>query len=54
AAEALFGVDVANVTTLNVKGKKKIFKGKTGRRVNWKKAMISVADGQMIDVSSTS
>ncbi len=53
AVEALFGVDVLNVTTSNVKGKKKVFKGRVGHRVNWKKAMISVSEGQMIDVSSS-
>ena len=34
AVETLFGVKVEAVTTLNVKGKKKMFKGKSGRRVN--------------------
>ena len=51
AIEALFGVDVLNITTANVKGKKKLSRGKIGRRVNWKKAMIKVSAGQMIDVS---
>jgi large subunit ribosomal protein L23 len=53
AVELLFGVNVENVTTLIVKGKKKVFKGKTGRRINWKKAMIKVSEGQMIDVSAS-
>lgn len=53
AVETLFGVDVKNVTTSIVKGKKKIFKGKMGKRSNWKKAMVSVSEGQMIDVSAT-
>ncbi len=53
AVEKLFGVSVDNVTTSVVKGKKKIFKGKVGRRVNWKKAMVKLSEGQMIDVSST-
>ena len=52
AVETLFGVKVEAVTTLNVKGKKKIFKGKSGRRVNWKKAVVKVSEGQMIDVSA--
>ena len=53
AVETLFGVKVEAVTTLNVKGKKKIFKGKSGRRVNWKKAVVKVSEGQMIDVSAS-
>ncbi|CAB5505131.1 LSU ribosomal protein L23p (L23Ae) [Bathymodiolus thermophilus thioautotrophic gill symbiont] len=53
AIESLFGVTVENVTTSVVKGKKKVFKGKIGRRVNWKKAMVKVSEGQMIDVTAS-
>jgi large subunit ribosomal protein L23 len=53
AVETLFGVKVEAVTTLNVKGKKKMFKGRSGRRVNWKKAVVKVSEGQMIDVSAS-
>ncbi|WP_024792038.1 50S ribosomal protein L23 [Candidatus Ruthturnera calyptogenae] len=53
AVEMLFGVNVENVTTSIVKGKKKIFKGRIGSRPNWKKAMVKVSEGQMIDVSRT-
>ncbi|QKQ24300.1 50S ribosomal protein L23 [Candidatus Ruthia endofausta] len=53
AVEMLFGVNVENVTTSIVKGKKKMFKGRVGSRPNWKKAMVKVSEGQMIDVSST-
>ena len=53
AVETLFGVKVEDVTTSNVKGKKKIFKGKVGRRVNWKKAVVRVSEGQMLDVSAS-
>ncbi len=53
AVEMLFGVNVENVTTSIVKGKKKIFKGRVGSRSNWKKAMVKVSEGQMIDVNST-
>ncbi len=52
AVEALFGVNVENVTTANVRGKKKIFKGRAGTRASWKKAMVSVPEGQMIDISN--
>jgi large subunit ribosomal protein L23 len=53
AVETIFGVKVEDVTTSNVKGKKKIFKGKVGRRVNWKKAVVRVSEGQMLDVSAS-
>jgi len=53
AVETLFGVTVENVTTSVVKGKVKVYKGKKGRRINWKKAMIKVSEGQMIDVSAS-
>ncbi|ABL01959.1 LSU ribosomal protein L23P [Candidatus Ruthia magnifica str. Cm (Calyptogena magnifica)] len=53
AVEMLFSVNVENVTTSIVKGKKKIFKGRIGSRPNWKKAMVKVSEGQMIDVSRT-
>jgi large subunit ribosomal protein L23 len=53
AVELLFGVTVENVTTSVVKGKQKVFKGRIGRRVNWKKAMVIVSEGQMIDVSAS-
>ncbi len=51
AIETLFGVTVNAVQTLNVHGKKKVFRGKFGKRNNWKKAIITVAEGQMIDIS---
>ena len=53
AVETLFGVSVLNVTTSNVKGKRKMFKGKAGKRSNWKKAMVKVSEGQMIDVNAS-
>ena len=46
AAEKLFEVKVDNVRVLNVKGKKKSFRQKLGRRKDWKKAYISLAEGQ--------
>lgn len=53
AVESLFGVTVNNVSTIIVKGKKKIFKGKVGWRSNWKKAMVRVSEGQIINISNT-
>ena len=53
AVEELFGVTVEGVTTSNVKGKRKIYKGKPGQRVNWKKAVVKVSEGQMIDATAS-
>lgn len=49
AVEAVFRVQVAKVNLLNVKGKRKVFKGKPGQRSNKKKAIITLAQGQKID-----
>lgn len=51
AVKLLFNVDVLGVRTLNVGGKQKIFARKLGRRASWKKAIIQVASGQMIDAT---
>ncbi len=53
AVESLFEVDVKSVKTLNVKGKTKRHGQQLGRRVNWKKAYVSLKDGQDIDFLST-
>ena len=53
AVELMFGVKVEAVTTSNVKGKKKVFKGKVGQRSNWKKAVVKVSEGQMIDATAS-
>ena len=53
AVESMFGVKVEAVTTSNVKGKKKVFKGKVGQRNNWKKAVVKVSEGQMIDATAS-
>ncbi len=49
AVEKLFEVKVENVQILNVNGKTKSFKGKQGKRPNWKKAYVRVQEGQLID-----
>ena len=49
AVEALFGVSVSRVTTLNVKGKVKRNARGTTRKKNWKKAYVRLAEGQDID-----
>ena len=50
AIEKLFDVKVEAVNVLNVKGKQKAFKNRTGRRADWRKAYVKLADGQSIDV----
>ncbi|SDR38653.1 50S ribosomal protein L23 [Pseudovibrio sp. Tun.PSC04-5.I4] len=52
AVEALFGVKVKSVNTLIRKGKVKRFKGITGRQNNFKRAVVTLEDGQSIDVTT--
>ena len=52
AVEALFKVDVKGVNTLIQKGKVKRFRGQVGRRNNIKKAIVTLAEGQSIDVTT--
>ncbi len=52
AVEALFGVSVTGVSTVNVKGKVKRFGKSMGRRSDWKKAYVRLAEGQEIDFTS--
>lgn len=49
AVEKLFEVSVTGVTTLNVKGKNKRFGQRLGRRSDWKKAYVTLAEGSEID-----
>ena len=51
AIEALFKVDVISVNTLNVQGKKKVFRGALGKRKDYKKAVVTLAKGQSIDLA---
>ena len=52
AVEALFGVNVVSVNTLVAKGKTKRWKGKPYTRSDVKKAIVRLADGQSIDVTT--
>ena len=52
AVEALFNVKVKAVNTLNVRGKAKRFRGRLGQRSDYKKAVVSLAPGQSIDVTT--
>ena len=52
AVETLFGVKVTAVNTLLRKGKVKRFRGHIGKQSDVKKAYVTLADGQSIDVST--
>ena len=52
AVEGLFNVKVLAVNTLVVKGKAKRFRGRPGQRSDWKKAMVRLAEGQSIDLTT--
>ena len=52
AVESLFSVKVTAVNTLVRKGKVKRFKGIMGRQSDVKKAVVTLADGQSIDVTT--
>ena len=52
AIESLFKVKVTAVNTVRVKGKTKKFRGKEGRRADYKKAIVTLAEGQSIDVTT--
>ncbi len=49
AVEKLFDVQVKGVRTVNAKGKRKRFGMIRGRRRDWKKAYVTLAEGQDID-----
>ena len=52
AVEALFGVKVKAVNTLLRKGKVKRFRGVKGRQSDVKKAVVTLVEGQSIDVAT--
>ena len=52
AVEALFGVTVTGVNTIVSKGKTKTWKGTPYRRSDSKKAIVTLAEGQSIDITS--
>ena len=52
AVEALFNVTVTGVNTMVTKGKSKRWKGKPYQRSDMKKAIVTLAEGQTIDVTS--
>lgn len=52
AVEELFSVKVKAVNTLRQSGKHKMFRGRPGRRSDYKKAIITLEEGQTIDVTT--
>ena len=52
AVEALFSVKVMGVNTLTQKGKTKKWKGRPYTRSDMKKAIVTLAEGQSIDVTT--
>jgi large subunit ribosomal protein L23 len=52
AVEGLFNVKVTAVNTLIQKGKMKRFRGRVGYRSDVKKAIVTLAEGQSIDVTT--
>lgn len=51
AIEKLFSVNVTEVATSNVRGKKRIFKQRQGKRSDWKKAIVRLQSGQDINIA---
>ena len=52
AVETIFNVKVNKVNTIRQFGKEKRFKGYIGQRSDYKKAIVTLADGQNIDVTT--
>ncbi len=50
AIEQLFGVKVAGVWTMNQRGKTRRVGKATGRRPNWKKAIVKLREGDTIEI----
>jgi large subunit ribosomal protein L23 len=52
AVEKVFDVKVVSVNTLRQQGKRKVFRGRRGQRSDYKKAIVRLAEGQSIDVTT--
>jgi large subunit ribosomal protein L23 len=52
AVEELFKVNVTKVNTMVVEGKRKRFRGRLGKRNDVKKAIVTLAEGQSIDITT--
>ncbi len=51
AVEEIFKVKVKTVNTIKTKGKLKRFRGRLGRRSDMKKAIVTLAEGQTIEMT---
>ena len=52
AVETIFNVKVEKVSIVNVKGKSKRFRGRPGKRSDWKKAYVALHKGYDLDFAS--
>ncbi len=52
AIEAIFNVEVKTVNTVTTPGKSKRFRGHMGKRQDYKKAIVTLVDGQNIDFTT--
>ncbi|MBL0318392.1 MAG: 50S ribosomal protein L23 [Alphaproteobacteria bacterium] len=52
AIQTLFKVEVQSVNILNVKGKVKLFRGRKGKRSDYKKAIVTLTKGQTLDFTA--
>jgi large subunit ribosomal protein L23 len=52
AVETLFGVKVQSVNMINIKGKRKMFKGRAGQRNGVRKAIVRLQPGQELDFAA--
>ncbi len=52
AVEGVFKVKVKAVNTLRVQGKTKLWKGRPGKRNDFKKAVVTLVEGNTIDVTT--
>jgi large subunit ribosomal protein L23 len=52
AVEAIYDKKVVSVNTIVTKGKTKRWKGKPYKRSDFKKAVVTLAEGEMIDITS--
>lgn len=50
AVEEIFSVDVVNVNTINVRGKKRRLGFHTGKKPDWKKALVKLAEDDEIEI----
>jgi large subunit ribosomal protein L23 len=53
AVAAIFGVKVIKVNIINVLGKKKVFRGRLGQRSDVKKAIVTLAPGEFINMQDS-